>query len=174
MPHGFDSDGPAEALDGVLDDGEPEPGALGAGRHIGLGQPLALVRRQAAAIVLDDDGDSAQSIVDFLSAKGLDAKPFDCASSLLAAMDAEPFDGFVVDWLLGENTAKDLLSQIRVRMPSGPLVILTGQIATGLATEDELVMVGTAYRALLFEKPTRPLSIFNALQVGFAAPATVT
>ena len=121
--------------------------------------------------VLDDDGDSAQSIVDFLSAKGLDAKPFDCASSLLAAMDAEPFDGFVVDWLLGENTAKDLLSQIRVRMPSGPLVILTGQIATGLATEDELVMVGTAYRALLFEKPTRPLSIFNALQVGFTPEA---
>lgn len=124
--------------------------------------------------VLDDDSDSAQSIVDFLSAKGLDAKPFDCATSLLAAMEAEPFDGFVVDWLLGENTAKDLLSQIRVRVPAGPLVILTGQIATGLASEAELVMVGSAYRALLFEKPTRPLAIFNALQVGFAAPAVVS
>jgi formate C-acetyltransferase len=38
--------------------------------------------------VLDDDSDSAQSIVDFLSAKGLDAKPFDCATSLLTAMEA--------------------------------------------------------------------------------------
>lgn len=122
--------------------------------------------------VLDDDSDSAQSIVDFLSAKGLDAKPFDCATNLLAAMEDEHFDGFVVDWLLGENTAKDLLSKIRVRVPSGPLVILTGQIATGLATEEELVMVGASYRALLFEKPTRPLSIFNALQVGFAGSAT--
>jgi ActR/RegA family two-component response regulator len=121
--------------------------------------------------VLDDDSDSAQSIVDFLSAKGLDAKPFDCATNLLAAMEDEHFDGFVVDWLLGENTAKDLLSKIRVRVPSGPLVILTGQIATGLATEEELVMVGASYRALLFEKPTRPLSIFNALQVGFAGSA---
>ena len=67
-----------------------------------------------------------------------------------------------------------MLSQIRVRVPAGPLVILTGQIATGLASEAELVMVGSAYRALLFEKPTRPLAIFNALQVGFAAPAVVS
>ena len=33
-------------------------------------------------------------------------------------------------------------------------------------------MVGASYRALLFEKPTRPLSIFNALQVGFTSPTT--
>ena len=79
---------------------------------------------------------------------------------------------FVVDWLLGDNTAKDLLSRIRARVPSGPVVILTGQIATGAASEDELVMVGASYRALLFEKPTRPLSIFNALQVGFTSPTT--
>jgi len=122
--------------------------------------------------VLDDDRDSAQSIVDFLGAKGLDAQPFNCAIDLLAAMESQPFDGFVVDWLLGDNTAKDLLSKIRARVPSGPVVILTGQIATGAASEDELVMVGASYRALLFEKPTRPLSIFNALQVGFTSPTT--
>ena len=104
--------------------------------------------------VLDDDRDSAQSIVDFLGAKGLDAQPFNCAIDLLAAMEGQPFDGFVVDWLLGDNTAKDLLSKIRARVPSGPVVILTGQIATGAASEDELVMVGASYRALLFEKPT--------------------
>jgi len=122
--------------------------------------------------VLDDDRDSAQSIVDFLGAKGLDAQPFNCAIDLLAAMEGQPFDGFVVDWLLGDNTARDLLSKIRARVPSGPVVILTGQIATGAASEDELVMVGASYRALLFEKPTRPLSIFNALQVGFTSPTT--
>jgi ActR/RegA family two-component response regulator len=119
--------------------------------------------------VLDDDSDSAQSIVDFLGAKGMDAKPFTCVTDLLAAMEDDPFDGFVVDWLLGDNTAKDLLSKIRARLPAGPVVILTGQIATGAATEDELVMVGASYRALLFEKPTRALSIFNALQVGFTS-----
>ena len=117
--------------------------------------------------VLDDDSDSAQSIVDFLGAKGMDAQPFNCAGDLLAAMESEPFEGFVVDWLLGDTTAKDLLSKIRARVPSGPVVILTGQIATGIASEEELAMVGASYRALLYEKPTRPLTIFNALQVGF-------
>lgn len=121
--------------------------------------------------VLDDDRDSARSIVDFLCAKGMDAQPFSRAIDLLTAMENQPFDGFVVDWLLGDNTAKDLLSKIRARVPSGPVVILTGQIGTGAASEAELVMVGSSYRALLFEKPTRPLSIFNALQVGFASTA---
>jgi FixJ family two-component response regulator len=121
--------------------------------------------------VLDDDSDSAQSIVDFLGAKGMDAQPFNCAVELLAAMESEPFEGFVVDWLLGDTTAKELLSKIRARVPSGPVVILTGQIATGIATEEELAMVGASYRALLFEKPTRPLTIFNALQVGFTPEA---
>ena len=37
--------------------------------------------------VLDDDSDSAQSIVDFLGAKGMDAQPFNCAGDLLAAID---------------------------------------------------------------------------------------
>jgi ActR/RegA family two-component response regulator len=121
--------------------------------------------------VLDDDSDSAQSIVDFLGAKGMDAQPFNCAGDLLAAMESEPFEGFVVDWLLGDTTAKDLPSKIRARVPSGPVVILTGQIATGIATEEELAMVGASYRALLYEKPTRPLTIFNALQVGFTPEA---
>ena len=86
-------------------------------------------------------------------------------------MESQNFEGFVVDWLLGDTTAKDLLSKIRARVPSGPVVVLTGQIATGLATEAELAMVGASYRALLFEKPTRPLTIFNALQLGFTVGA---
>jgi CheY-like chemotaxis protein len=120
--------------------------------------------------VLDDDSDSAQSIVDFLGAKGMDAQPFNCAVELLAAMETEPFDGFVVDWLLGDTTAKDLLSKIRARVPSGP----GGHPHRPdrdrrVASEEELAMVGASYRALLFEKPTRPLTIFNALQVGFTS-----
>lgn len=121
--------------------------------------------------VLDDDRDLARSIVDFLGAKGIDAQSFNCAVELLCAMESQNFEGFVVDWLLGDTTAKDLLSKIRARVPSGPVVVLTGQIATGLATEAELAMVGASYRALLFEKPTRPLTIFNALQLGFTVGA---
>src|ERR1700732_2641556 len=48
----------------LLDDGETEPGALGARRHIGLGQALAPFGRQAAAIVLDDERDLPVRIVE--------------------------------------------------------------------------------------------------------------
>jgi hypothetical protein len=73
----------------------------------------------------------------------------------LAGRDGvEPFEGFVVDWLLGDTTAKDLLEDPRPRAV-WPVVILTGQIATGIATEEELAMVGASYRALLFFESPR-------------------
>ena len=39
----------------LLDDSEAQPGALGPRRHIGLGQPLAAIMRQALAVILDND-----------------------------------------------------------------------------------------------------------------------
>src|SRR5262249_59686266 len=42
----------------LLDDGEPEACPLGAGGDIRLAQPLALLRRQPAAIVVDRDDDA--------------------------------------------------------------------------------------------------------------------
>src|SRR5476651_2216228 len=42
----------------LLDDREPQPGALAACRHIRLGQAVAAFPRQALAIVLDDDTDA--------------------------------------------------------------------------------------------------------------------
>jgi CheY-like chemotaxis protein len=120
--------------------------------------------------VLDDDLELAHSIVDFLAAKGIDAHPFCNAEELLAAMEAEHFDGFIIDWLLGSATALELLAQIRARQPAGPLIILTGQITTGFAKEDELTLAGATYRALVLEKPMRLLTILNALQVGFGSP----
>src|SRR5262245_33372043 len=41
----------------LLDDGEAEAGAFGALRHIGLGQTIAILDRQANAVVDDFDGD---------------------------------------------------------------------------------------------------------------------
>ena len=123
--------------------------------------------------VLDDDIESARTIVEFLAAKGISAHPFDTGKALLTAMESEHFDGFIVDWLLGTETANDLLSQIRSRQSTGPLIILTGQINTGVAKEDELAVAGATHRALVFEKPMRLLTILNALQVGFGSPADV-
>lgn len=119
--------------------------------------------------VLDDDIESAQTIAEFLGTRGIEAAPFSCPSQLLSALETSHFDGFVLDWLLNGATALDILPQIRDHNQTGPLLILTGQLKTGVADEVELESVGGSYRALLFEKPTRPMTLLNALQVGFAA-----
>jgi len=52
--------------------------------------------------------------------------------------------------LPGDNTARDLLSKVCARVPSGPVVILSEQIATGTASEDELGLAGAPDRARRF------------------------
>lgn len=119
--------------------------------------------------VLDGDLESARPMVEFLSAKGIDARAFDTGDALLSAMEAVHFDGFVVDWLLASSATSDLLTLIRARQATGPLIILTGQITSGAAREDELALAGSTYKAFVFEKPTWLLTILNALQVGFGS-----
>ena len=46
----------------LLDDRETQAGALAARRHVGLGQALAPLLRQAVAIVLDDDATRSSSL----------------------------------------------------------------------------------------------------------------
>ncbi|MBK7457950.1 MAG: response regulator [Betaproteobacteria bacterium] len=117
--------------------------------------------------IVDDDDDLAASIVQFLREKGLDAISYRTGEHLLAALETSRFDGFILDWMLGEGNIRDLLPAVRTRSPGAPIIILTGQIKAGGAQEDELESTLAAYRAQLYEKPTRMLSLFTALDLGF-------
>ena len=119
------------------------------------------------SVVVDDDDDLAASIVQFLREKGLDAISYRTGENLLAALETSRFDGFILDWMLGEGNIRDLLPAVRTRSPGAPIIILTGQIKAGGAQEDELESTLAAYRAQLYEKPTRMLSLFTALDLGF-------
>lgn len=124
------------------------------------------------AIVVDDEN-LAASIVQFLREKGLDAISYKTGESLLAAMESSRFDGFILDWMLGEGSIRDLLSAVRAKHPNVPVIILTDQVKAGDAQEKELESALAAYRAQLYEKPTRMLSLFTALDLGFEpAPRT--
>ena len=123
--------------------------------------------------VVDDDDDLAASICQFLREKGLDAISYRTADHFRAALETARFDGYILDWMLGDGTIRDLLAEVRARNASGPIIILTGQIEAGGAQEDDLASTISAYRAHLYEKPTRMLSLFNALELGFdPAPRT--
>lgn len=119
--------------------------------------------------VVDDDNDLTTAIVQFLRKNGLEATSYNKAEHLRAALETTSFDGYILDWLLDDADSRDLLPLIRAKSPNGPLIILTGQIRAGQAAEDDLASTIAAFRAQLYEKPTRALSLFNALELGFEA-----
>lgn len=118
--------------------------------------------------VVDDDDDLAHAIVQFLRQKGLDAISYTSAEHLRTALETTNFDGYILDWVLGEESAAALLPLIRAKNPAGPVIILTGQIDAG-ARESDLESAIATHRAQLYEKPSRALSLFNALEIGFKA-----
>lgn len=124
--------------------------------------------RRRRVAVLDDDIDLATSIAEFLRLKGHDALPFRSAQDLQKALDRQFIDGFIIDWLLGQKNVRNLLPTIREHNPAGPVILLTGQIESGRAREDELAPLMATFALQLYEKPTRPLMLSNALELGFA------
>ena len=116
--------------------------------------------------VVDDDENLAQAIVEFLRLKGLDAIAYTQAEQLRAALETTNFDGCILDWVIGEARASELLPLIRSKNATGPIIILTGQVGVGVQ-ESELASAMATYRVQLYEKPSRTLSLFNALQLGF-------
>lgn len=121
--------------------------------------------------VLDDDRDIATSIVGYMNASGLDAQAFFTLDELIKEVDAKPFDGYVLDWLIDKQNTRSLIAAIRAKSPLCPIVLLTGQREKGNADETELAATATFYRLTYLEKPTRSPSIMSALQLGFELQA---
>jgi CheY-like chemotaxis protein len=131
--------------------------------------PSAIGRRIA---VLDDHADSAQAIVDYLEAGGFDAVKFTSLDRITAAAATDRFDGYVLDWILNKEgakvTAQDLVASIRSRDAHCPIIVLTGEVRTGIADEADIAAAMTKYRLKFFEKPAR-LSIISAALAGALA-----
>ncbi|HTJ92748.1 MAG TPA: hypothetical protein VL424_06520, partial [Pararobbsia sp.] len=113
--------------------------------------------------VVDDDGGrnsdglkTADTICMYLNDKGFDATPYYDASSFRKALRHTRFDAFVIDWLLGTETAEAAISDIRqTGNPNAPVFILTGQLEAGNVNESEIARVITAFDVNVLEKPAR-------------------
>lgn len=80
--------------------------------------------------VLDDDRLSAEAVRDVLLATGLQAVAFISAAVLLdAQQQGDGFAAFVVDWMLGAETAEALIRQLRRLAPYSPIYLLSGQLS---------------------------------------------
>lgn len=117
--------------------------------------------------VIDDDEATAEAIVQVLRQKGLEAISYSNPEHIRSALETMTFDGYIVDWQLGENDAREVLQLIRGRSAAAPLIVLADTLTD--SQEAQFEEVTTTFRAQLFEKPARTLLLFNALSLGFAA-----
>ncbi|MDM5182065.1 helix-turn-helix domain-containing protein [Massilia sp. DJPM01] len=114
--------------------------------------------------VVDDEQGFADNMRDFLNESGFKATVFYNATSIERVLhEGATFDGYILDWILGQRTAEGLIKQIRYSAsPAAPIFLLTGEVASGLADEEELARVITQLDVQIREKPVRLNQTFTA------------
>lgn len=115
--------------------------------------------------VLDDAHQAADELTKYLNSQGFNAVAFYDVSSFCQALAKNPFDGYVVDWLIGHETAQKCIETIRTSdHADAPILVLTGQLGTDLR-ESEIARAMRDYDVLgPYEKPVRLHVIEAALQ----------
>ncbi|PCE34391.1 response regulator [Burkholderia ubonensis] len=110
----------------------------------------------ARIAVVDDSPDVAETVCEYFIEKGVNAIPYYDGASFRKALEVEDFDGYILDWMLGDQTAADLVRSIRSsENGDAPIFLLTGKISTGEASEDEIARVVSHFNARCEEKPVR-------------------
>lgn len=130
--------------------------------HLQLSAPSSPGRARIA--VVDDDAGSAEALSDWFNESGYHAQAYTSPAQLLASpLDAH--DAYVVDLILaGGQTSQALVERIRLAQPEAPIVLLTGQLRGGLASEATLATLLRTQGVTFFEKPVRPAVLTAAIQ----------
>jgi ActR/RegA family two-component response regulator len=105
--------------------------------------------------VLDDDEDLTNSICAHFDASGYDARPFYKIADLLASAAAQKYDGYVIDWIVGETSVLKLIAALREKDSRSPIVVLTGQVIAGAVEEVDIADAVKRYDLTFSEKPVR-------------------
>jgi CheY-like chemotaxis protein len=159
---------------------DPEPNSLVASkmgeqwvvmlaREVGVGPCFEVERmvvtgksaHRLRVAILDDNPDETASLHAHFSDLGFDVETFTSVSNLVRHLKVQPFDGYVLDWVLDEGNPAELIGMIRADDPACPIAILTGRIRDNLMIEPAVAGAISAYKLLFFEKPTR-LPIISA------------
>jgi len=122
-------------------------------------KPSATVRRVIA--VLDDDQDLTNSICAHLNESGYEARPFFKTADLVSSVKAQRYDGFVIDWIVGETSTVKLIAALRGQDAACPIVVLTAQVLAGAVDEADIAEAVKLFDLVFSEKPVR-MSILSA------------
>jgi len=116
-------------------------------------RPIDAMRKVIA--VLDDDEDLTNSICAHFDASGFDARPFYKIADLLASAAEQRYDGYVIDWIVGDTSVLKLIDALREKDPISPIVVLTGQVIAGVVEEIDIAEAVKRYGLTFSEKPVR-------------------
>ncbi len=119
--------------------------------------------------VVDDAEDSAAVLCSRLRPMHINGTPFRSADALRNALKSASYDAYVVDWLLGTETAEALLLEIRAADPVCPIAVLTGNLKGSGPEADHAARVIFAQRAQYFQKPAAVPMITGYIQATLAS-----
>ncbi len=112
--------------------------------------------RKLTIAVIDDEIPTANNVRDYLNDIGFKATAFYTLQNATTALRNNAFDGYVVDWFFEKETSEDLLKLIRAsENPNAPVILLTGQMETGMVTDKEVAALMRRFNVLPQEKPAR-------------------
>jgi len=111
--------------------------------------------RHRRIAILDDDADEAASLAEHFSARGCEPEAFTQVEALVSHIKLRPFDAYVIDWVLDEGNAAELVAMIRSDDPQCPIAILTGKMESDLTIENAVAEALDTHKLMFFQKPTR-------------------
>ena len=119
--------------------------------------------------VLDDDQDLTNSICAHFESSGYEARPFYKTADLVSSAKVQRYDGFVIDWIVGETSTIKLIASLREEDASAPIVVLTAQVLMGMVDETDIAEAVKTFGLVFSEKPVRMSILAATLALAFAA-----
>ena len=173
----------AELLPGEVSDLVAVKGASGWEIHVNGDEPFGAHRHAIEALtvrshphlqvaLLEDDARAAAALVEAFRPLGIVATPYADSASLRAAIAHRRFDAYVLDWLLGKDTAEGIVEEIRQHRAHIPIVVVTGALMADSEMEKTLLELSAQWNFSTLDKPVRPMNLANALKQLVAAART--
>ena len=114
--------------------------------------------------LLEDDTRAADALVEAFRPLGIVASSYPDTAALRAAAQQRRFDAYVLDWLLADGTAADVVEEIRHHRPHVPILVVTGALAADSEMEKSLLELSAQWNFSTLDKPVRPMNLANALK----------
>ena len=143
------------------------PGPMYAIRQL-LMEPNATYGARIA--VLGDEPAVTEPLCVFLRQAGFRADAFHAIETLQQSADAQPYDGYVLDWMVGGQTVGALVARVRAADARCPIAIFTGRNERGDVVSDIADMMAR-HDVRYFSKPLDPHMITAVLRRLIAAPS---